>query len=149
MTVFWSLGYLISFFFVAAIKRASVTILFSLSLSGFTGVAPAKKSPKLVSSRFSIFSSSLKHLSHFPLSSYVVHVSAFYCLTSSSSSPVSVGSCVDMVGLFVGIGMLCCVWGRFCVALHQCQGLGRGALMHTVSCSANRWMICHAGCEAC
>lgn len=37
-----------------AIKRASVTIYFIsfLFLSGFTGVAPAKKSPKLVSSLF-------------------------------------------------------------------------------------------------
>ena len=99
VTLFWSLRYL-SFFFLNYFSTAwnkhchfIGNVLFSVSLlSAFTGVAPAKKSPKLVSCCFFYLSSSL----FFPAIHYslILHLllskrkypASSHCLLSPASS---------------------------------------------------------------
>lgn len=136
----------------------------SSSSSSFcsTGVAPAKKSPKLVNTYFV--------LSVFPLlpssfrSSLATHTAvrgttrltfaslSFSHLVSESSPPGA--TCADLVGLFVDIGMLSCVWGWIPVALHQCcpppallcnGGWDEGLWCTVWAGSLTRWWWCRAG----
>lgn len=120
----------------------------SVSLSGFTGVAPAKKSPKLVSSCFN-----LNFYIHPPQSSNHMcasfwgmfqyhHLSLSHLISNSS---LCAATCAHVVGRFVDMGY-CTARGRIPVASHQppppfWRGMGRGALMHRVCWVANTLMI--------
>lgn len=94
-----------------------------------TGVAPAKKSPKLVNTYFvlsvfpllpSSFHSSLSTHTAVRGTARLTFASLSLSHLVSESSPPG-ATCADLVGLFVDIGMLSCAWGWIPVALHQCH----------------------------
>lgn len=167
VTLFWSLRYLLIFFlFVCFLAFSflsdhgwftkSTLVTFSLFffpfLSGFTGVAPAKKSPKLVSSCFLIFFSSPIHPSLFcpPSTWCTCQRDIWLTFTASPLLPhlqlSSVrGNLCRCCGFVCRHGMLCCAGVAPCsftsVPPPLWRGLGRGALMHSVSWVANTLMI--------